>query len=218
VSRFGVLGTGSVGQAVGGKLAELGHEVMMGSRQASSEKAVSWAEEAGEKASEGRFEDAAAFGETLVNATAGIASVDVFHTAGADHVNGKVLIDIANAMNPGSGRPPTLAFCNTESLGERIQLAFPGARVVKTLNTINASVMVNPGSVPGHHNVFMSGDDADAKQQVGGLLQDFGWPAEAIIDLGDISTARSTEMYLPLWIRLMGVNETPVFNISVVKG
>jgi predicted dinucleotide-binding enzyme len=218
LSRFGVLGTGSVGQAVGGKLVELGHEVMMGSRQAGSEKAVSWAKEAGEKASEGRFEDAAAFGEILVNATAGAASVDALHTADAQRLSGKILIDIANAIDFGSGSPPTLAFCNTESLGERIQRAFPDARVVKTLNTITASVMVDPGSLPGNHNVFMSGDDAEAKQQVGELLQGFGWPAEAIIDLGDISSARGTEMYLPLWIRLMGINETPVFNISVVKG
>ncbi len=217
MSRFGVLGTGMVGQAVAGKLVELGHEVKMGSRQAGGDKAVDWAKQAGEGASEGRFEDAAEFGEVLVNATAGVASVDVLHTAGAEHLKGKVLIDIANAIDPGSGRPPTLAFCNTESLGERIQRAFPDARVVKTLNTVNASVMVEPSCVPGTHNVFVSGNDADAKTEVGELLQSFGWPAETIVDLGDISTARGTEMYLALWLRLMGVNGTPVFNIAVVK-
>jgi 8-hydroxy-5-deazaflavin:NADPH oxidoreductase len=217
VSRFGVLGTGSVGQTVGGKLVELGHEVMMGSRQAGSEKAVQWAKEAGGQASEGRFEDAAEFGEILVNATAGTASVDALHTAGGAHLNGKVLIDIGNPIDMGSGSPPALAFCNTESLGERIQRAFPDARVVKTLNTVTASVMVDPGSLPGDHNVFMSGDDPEAKQQVSELLQSFGWPAEAIVDLGDISTARGPEMYLALWLRLWGVSDSPVFNIAVVK-
>jgi predicted dinucleotide-binding enzyme len=217
LSKFGVLGTGMVGQAIGGKLVELGHEVRMGSRQAGSDRAVAWVEETGEGASEGRFEDAAAFGDILVNATAGVASVDALHTAGAEHLKGKVLIDIANAIDPRSGSPPTLAFCNTESLAERIQRAFPHARVVKTLNTVNASVMVDPGSLPGRHNVFVSGNDADAKQQASELLEAFGWPDESIVDLGDISSARGTEMYLALWIRLMSAEGTPAFNIAVVK-
>jgi predicted dinucleotide-binding enzyme len=206
-----------VGQAIAGKLLELEHEVMMGSREAGSEKASEWAEQAGERASEGSFADAAEFGEILVNATAGVASVDALHAAGAEHLKGKLLIDIANPIDSGSGMPPALAFCNTESLGERIQRAFPEARVVKTLNTINASVMVDPGSIPGHHNVFVSGDEAEAKRAVTDLLQDFGWPRESIIDLGEISSARGAEMYLALWLRLMVAGGTPSFNIAVVK-
>ena len=217
MSRFGVLGTGVVGQAIAGKLVELGHEVKMGSREAGSEKAVAWVGEAGEGASEGRFEDAAEFGEVLVNATAGVASLDALHTAGAQHLKGKVLIDIANPIDPGSGSPPSLAFCNTESLGERIQRAFPDARVVKTLNTVNAGVMVDPGSVPGRHNVFVSGNDAGAKREVGELLEAFGWPGGAIVDLGDVSTARGPEMYLALWLRLMNATGTAAFNIAVVR-
>ena len=215
--RYGVLGTGTVGQAIAGKLVALGHEVTMGSRRAGNEKAVAWSEEAGERADEGSFEDAASFAEVVVNATAGIASLDALETAGAADLAGKVLIDIANPLAPDSGMPPELAFCNTESLGERIQDGFPDARVVKTLNTINAVVMVDPGSVPGSHNVFVSGNDSAAKAQVTELLQSFGWPAEAVIDLGDISTARGPEMYLPLWLRLMVAGGSPAFNINVVR-
>jgi 8-hydroxy-5-deazaflavin:NADPH oxidoreductase len=215
--KYGVLGTGTVGQTLAGKLIELDHEVMMGSRQAGSEKATAWAEQAGEHAGQGDFEDTARFGEALINATSGVASLDALHGAGAANLAGKLLIDVANPIAPGSGMPPSLAFCNTESLGERIQRAFPDARVVKTLNTINASVMTNPRSIPGRHNVFVSGDDDAAKAEAGELLQAFGWPAESVVDLGDISTARGAEMYLALWLRLMIAGGTPAFNIAVVS-
>lgn len=216
--RYAVLGTGTVGETIAGKLVELGNEVMMGSRRAGNEKALAWAEAAGDGASEGSFEDAASFAEALVNATAGVASLDALAAAGAGNLAGKVVIDLANPLQPDSGMPPELAFCNTESLGERIQDAFPDARVVKTLNTINAAVMVDPASVPDSHNVFVSGNDAAAKSQVTELLESFGWPADAVIDLGDISTARGAEMYLALWLRLMLAGGSARFNIRVVRG
>jgi 8-hydroxy-5-deazaflavin:NADPH oxidoreductase len=215
--RYAVLGTGTVGRTIGGKLVQLGHEVRMGSRRAGSEQAAAWTAEVGETASEGTFEDAAGFGEVVVNATAGVASVDALGAAGTSNLSGKVLIDIANPLAPDSGMPPQLAFCNTESLGERIQDAFPDARVVKTLNTVNAAVMVDPGSVPGTHNVFVSGNDTDAKAQVTELLQSFGWPSDAVIDLGEISTARGPEMYLAMWLRLMVAGGSAAFNINVVR-
>jgi hypothetical protein len=113
--------------------------------------------------------------------------------------------------------PPTLSVCNDDSLGEQIQRAFPDARVVKTLNTVNASVMVDPGSVPGEHDLFICGDDDEAKAQVSSaILESFGWPADRIHDLGDITGARAVEMYLPLWVRLMGVVGGATFNIKVV--
>jgi hypothetical protein len=215
--RLAVLGTGSVGQTIGGKLVALGHEVTMGARWAGNAKAVDWAEGAGPAAHEGSFADAAAFGEVLVNCTAGGHSVEALEAAGAANLAGKVLIDIANPLDFSAGFPPTLTVCNTDSLGERIQRAFPEARVVKALNTMNADVMVEPGIVPGTHHTFICGDDPEAKAQVAGLLRSFGWPSESIVDLGDITASRGTEMYLPLWLRLFGALGTGHLNIAVVR-
>jgi len=215
--KIGVLGTGMVGQAIATKLASLGHEVQMGSRKAGNEDAVAWAKETGEGAREGSFSDAAAFGELVFNCTAGVASVEALKAAGTENLSGKVLVDIANPLDPSKGMPPPLAFCNDDSLGERIQAAFPEARVVKTLNTMNCQVMVEPGRVPGNHAVFVSGDDDSAKREVTELLAGFGWPGERIIDLGGISTARGPEMYLPLWLSLYGQLKTGDFNIGVIR-
>jgi 8-hydroxy-5-deazaflavin:NADPH oxidoreductase len=215
--RFGVLGTGMVGQGIAGKLVELGHEARMGSRQAGNEKAVAWASEAGDGASEGSFADAAEFGEVVVNATAGGASLEALEAAGAENLAGKVLIDVANALDFSQGMPPTLSVCNDDSLGERIQRAFPEARVVKALNTMNASVMVSPGALGETTNVFICGNDDGAKDEVAGLLQTFGWVKERITDLGDITAARGQEMYLPLWLKLYSALGTSEFNIGIVK-
>lgn len=216
--KVGVLGTGTVGHAIAGRLVELGHEVVMGARSAGNERAVAWAESAGDGAGEGSFADAAGHGEIVVNATAGVASLEALGAVEPRDLPGKVLIDVANPIEPGSGMPPSLAFCNTDSLGERIQRAFPDARVVKTLNTVNADVMVGPGNLPGSHDAMMCGDDPAAKAQVADLLQSFGWPREDILDLGGIEAARGMEMYLALWLRLFGVVGAPRFNVKVVRG
>ena len=213
--KVGVLGTGSVGRTIGTKLVELGHEVTMGSRSAGNEQAAEWAASAGAGASQGTFADAAAFGELVFNCTPGTVSLEALGAAGEENLSGKVLVDVANALDFSKGRPPTLSVCNDDSVGEQIQRAFPEARVVKALNTVNAAIMVDPASIPGEHDVFMCGNDDDAKAQVSELLQSFGWPADRIIDLGDISAARGPEMYLPLWLRLMGA-VGPQFNIKVV--
>jgi predicted dinucleotide-binding enzyme len=215
--RIGVLGTGMVGQSLATKLVELGHEVTMGSRQAGNEKAVAWAAGAGELASQGSFADAAGFGELLVHCTAGMHSLAALGEAGVGNLAGKVLIDIANPLDFSSGFPPTLAVCNTDSLGEQIQSTFPDTRVVKALNTMNCQVMVDPGLVAGDHAVFMCGEDADAKRDVRELLGSFGWPADRIVDLGGIRAARGLEMYLPLWLSLMGATGGPNFNIAVLR-
>jgi 8-hydroxy-5-deazaflavin:NADPH oxidoreductase len=216
--KFGVLGTGMVGQTLGGKLVELGHEVKMGSRRAGNEKAVAWASEAGERASEGSFADAAEFGEVVVNATSGTAALEALEAAGGGNLAGKVLIDVANPLDFSQGMPPRLSVCNDDSLAEQIQRAYPDARVVKALNTINASVMVSPGALGESTNVFVSGNDDGARAQVTELLQSFGWREGQVLDLGDVSAARGTEMYLPLWLRLMGALGTAQFNIGVVRG
>lgn len=212
-----MLGTGVVGVTLGSKLLELHHEVTMGARAAGNERAAAWAAGAGDRAAHGTFADAAAFGEVVVNATAGTASLEALAAAGEANLRGKVLVDVANPLDFSAGMPPTLAVANTDSLGERIQRTFPAARVVKTLNTMNCAVMVEPTSLAGPHEVFLSGDDAGAKDQVRALLASFGWPPRSIVDLGDISTARGPEMYLPLWLRLWGALGTGVFNIHVSR-
>jgi predicted dinucleotide-binding enzyme len=215
--KIGVLGTGTVGQTLGGKLVSLGHEVMMGSRQADNEVAVAWTESAGGSASQGTFADAAAFGETVVNATNGATSLEALKAAGPDNLNGKVVIDVTNPLDFSAGLPPTLTVGNTDSLGEQIQREFPEAKVVKTLNTMSSDVMVEPSLVPGSHTVFVAGEDADAKAQVRSLLQDFGWPAEDILDLGSIAAARGTEAYVTLWLRFWAATGTRTLNIKVLS-
>jgi predicted dinucleotide-binding enzyme len=207
-----------VGQAIAGKLVELGHEVTMGSREAGNEKAAAWAAEAGEGASEGSFADAAAFGEVVVNATAGGGSLEALEAAGSENLAGKVLIDVANPLDFSKGMPPTLSVCNDDSLGERIQRAFPDARVVKALNTVNASVMVSPGELGESTHLFVCGNDEGAKQEVVELLRTFGWGEAQVLDLGDITEARGPEMYLPLWLRMFGTLGTGAFNIGIVRG
>jgi predicted dinucleotide-binding enzyme len=215
--RIGVLGTGTVGRTLGGKLVELGHEVRMGSRRAGNENAVEWAQAAGENASEGTFAEAAKFGELVINATAGGASLDALAAAGAENLAGKVLIDVSNALDFSEGSLPKVGVGHDDSVGERIQEAFPDAKVVKALNTMNASLMVAPGTLGESTNVFVCGDDAGAKAQVVELLESFGWLSGDIVDLGDITAARGAEMYVVLWVELMGALGTPQFNIGIVR-
>ena len=215
--KVAVLGTGGVGQTIGGKLVELGHEVTMGSRSAGNEAAASWAEAAGPDAGEGSFADAAAGGEIVFNCTAGTASLEALEAAGASNLADKVLVDVANPLDFSKGMPPTLSVCNDESLGEQIQAAHPEAKVVKALNTVNAAVMVDPSSLPEPTTIFVAGNDEGAKREVGALLSAFGWPQESILDLGEISAARGMEMYLPLWLGMMGALDTPAFNLRVVR-
>jgi hypothetical protein len=206
--NFGVLGTGIVGRTVGGKLVALGHEVMIGTRDVARTVAVTQPDRRGTpllsawlkenpKMRLGTFAQAAAHGEILVNATAGTGSLEALRQAGETNLNGKVLIDISNPLDFSRGMPPTLSVSNTDSVAEQIQRAFPAVKVVKTLNTVNAYLMVGPGQVAGaDHTIFLSGNDAGAKAQVADVLRSFGW--KDILDLGDIATARGPEMYLPL--------------------
>jgi 8-hydroxy-5-deazaflavin:NADPH oxidoreductase len=215
--KAAVLGTGMVGTTIATKLVELGHEVTMGSRSAGNAAATEWAGEAGEGAATGTFAEAAAGAEIVFNCTAGTASLEALEMAGADNLAGKTLVDVANPLDFSRGMPPTLSVCNDDSLAERIQAAFPDAKVVKALNTVNAAVMTDPGSLSEPTNIFVCGNDDGAKAQVSSLVEEFGWDAGAVIDLGDISAARGTEMYLPVWLRMMGALGTPTFNIKVVR-
>jgi predicted dinucleotide-binding enzyme len=129
-----------------------------------------------------------------------------------------VLIDVANPLDFSGGLPPSLTVGNTDSLGEQIQRAYPKAKVVKTLNTMSAEVMVEPSLVPGRHTVFIAGEDVGAKARVRALLQDFGWPNHDILDLGSIAASRGTEAYVTLWLRFWAAAGTRVLNIKVTSG
>lgn len=217
--KIGILGTGMVGEALAGKLVKNGHEVKMGARQAGNEKAKAWAAAAGGKASEGSFADAAAFGEILFNCTSGGHSLEALQAAGAANLKGKVLVDVANPLDFSKGMPPTLSVGNSDSLGEQIQRAFPEAKVVKALNTLNAYLMVDPASLAGDHDLFIAGNDPAAKATVKAFLaKEFGWKPEAIRDCGDITAARGTEGILLLWVRLFGAQGHPNFNFHLNIG
>jgi len=208
-----------VGDAIGSKLIGLGHSVMMGSRTTDNENATVFvAKHAGGKASAGTFADAAAFGEIIFNCTKGVEAINILNSASPKNLDGKILIDVTNPLDFSKGMPPTLSVCNTNSLAEEIQQAFPGVKVVKSLNTMWCGLMVNPGMLNGgDHNVFMSGNDANAKKQVGEILKSFGWKENNIIDLGDIKTARGTEMMMPVWLSIFTSTNNGAFNFKVIR-
>ena len=225
--KIAVIGTGMVGQALAGRLAELGHNVTVGTRDISVTMArttpdgmgnppySAWAP-AHPTVKLATFADAAAGAELIVNATPGNVAIAGLQAAGADNLTGKVIIDISNPLDFSQGFPPSLFVKDTDSLGEQIQAAFPQAKVVKSLNTLAAALMVNPTILAGgDHSVFVSGNDPDAKKTVIALLESFGHTD--VIDLGDITTARGTEMLLPIWLRLMGVLNSGMFNFKIVR-
>jgi predicted dinucleotide-binding enzyme len=224
--KIAVLGTGMVGQAVASRLSGLGHDVTVGTRdpQATLSRSepdsmgnppfAEWAADHAEVRL-ATFADAAAYAEIIVNATSGYGALPALELAGAGNLAGKVLVDISNPLDFSNGFPPTLFVKDTDSLGEQIQRAFPDARVVKTLNTLNANLMVNPKDLGEESSIFVSGNDGAAKALVTELLHSFGHTD--VIDLGDISTARGTEMLLPVWLRLMGALGTPAFNFKIVR-
>jgi predicted dinucleotide-binding enzyme len=213
--KIGILGTGTVAQALGTKLAHVGHEVRLGSRDAQNPKAAAWSAHA-PLASHGTFADAAAHGAILINATNGLATMDVLAAAGADNMAGKVLIDASNPIDFSSGDPlPVLRPGNGDSLAEMIQRTYPRTPVVKALNTVNAELMVNPGAVAGEHLLFMAGDDERAKALALDLLGELGWPADRVMDLGGLVAARALEAYLLLWVAVMRTKGTSLFNVSL---
>lgn len=213
--KISVLGTGMVGHALATKLAALGHDVMMGARDSNNEKASAWA--AANGATSGSFKEAAEFAEVVFLATLGSATLDAAEMAGKENLSGKIVVDVTNPLDLSAGFPPTLMddLVNKSSLGEALQTAFPDAKVVKALNTMNCDVMVDPGRVPGEHDVFLCGNDDGAKNAVVGILNQMGWKDP--IDLGPIEAARGTEGMMNFWLRLYGVVGHSDFNYRIVK-
>lgn len=227
--KIAVLGTGVVGQTLAEKLASLGHQVSIGTRNVQDALSRTNPDNFGRPSFKewsknnssvkvGTYAEAVAGAEIIVNATNGGGSIEALQLAGKNNLSGKILLDISNPLDFSKGMPPSLFVCNTDSLGEQIQRTFPELKVVKSLNTMNAYIMVNPGLVPEEHQAFMSGNDEGAKGKVKELLKSFGWKDTMIIDMGDISTARGTEQLLPIWIRLWGALKTPMFNFRIVMG
>ncbi len=209
--RIAVLGTGTVGRSLSDRLAELGHDVVMGTRDPEA----TAARKDPPAARLATYAEAARGADLVVNATEGHATLDVLHRAGAHGLAGTVLLDVSNPLDFSQGFPPSLSVSNTDSLAEKVQRAFPDTRVVKSLNTLNANLMVHPETLPEPTSVFVSGDDAEAKALVSELLTALGH--QDVIDLGDLSTARGTEMWLPLWLRIMGSLGTAEFNLRIVR-
>jgi predicted dinucleotide-binding enzyme len=225
--KIAVLGTGMVGRALASRLAALGHDVTIGTRDTAATLArtepdgmgnapyAEWAA-ANEAVRLATFADAAETAELVINATNGAASIEILESAGRENLAGKALVDIANPLDFSQGMPPSLFVQNTDSLGERIQRAFPEVKVVKTLNTMNAYLMADPKQLAGgDFTTFVSGNDAAAKAVVTRLLVELGHTD--VVDLGDITTARGSEMLLPIWLRLWGALGTPMFNFKIVR-
>jgi predicted dinucleotide-binding enzyme len=220
MANYGIFGTGVVGQTIGSKLLELGHHVRLGSRDAANADAAAWVTaaetaDAGGRASQGTFSDAAAFGDVLINATSGDGTPHAVAAAGAANLAGKMLIDVSQPLDFSNGFPPSLSVPSTDSLGARLQRAHPDVKVVKALATVNAAVMVDPARVPGQHNLFIAGDNDEAKAEVRDLLASFGWPAGRVIDLGGIESARAIEAYILVWVYVYSALGTADFNIEV---
>jgi len=223
--KIGIFGTGIVGQTLAGALAAKGHDVMIGTRdpqatlQRSSTRGPAFRDwHASHQAVKlGTFAEAARFGEVILNATSGSGALPALEGAGADALGDKIMLDISNPLDFSKGFPPSLTVCNTDSLAEQLQRAFPRVRLVKTLNTTTAAVMANPGAVGGgDHTMFVAGNDAEAKTRVKSWLGEwFGW--RDVIDLGDVTNARGTEMLLPIWVRLYGTLGSPMFNFKIVR-
>lgn len=217
MEKIAVFGTGVVGNIIGKKLIQLGYTVMMGSRTATNEKALTWVDANGKNASAGTFADAASFGEVIFNCTKGEIALEIFEQAGIENFKNKLIIDISNPLDFSKGMPPTLIpeYTNTNSLGEEIQKLLPEANVVKTLNIVNCEVMVDPAKSGGDPTMFISGNNNEAKEKVKAILNQFGW--KDIIDLGDITTARGTEMLLPIWLRTYMATGNGYFAFKIIR-
>ncbi|MCB9271305.1 MAG: NAD(P)-binding domain-containing protein [Lewinellaceae bacterium] len=227
--KIGIFGTGIVGQTIAEKVADLGHEVMIGTRNVEALLAKSNPDSYGRppfkewlNARSGiqvaTLDETAASCTLLINAMHGMGTIQALGSIDPSHLSGKILLDIANPLDFSQGFPPTLAICNTDSLGEQIQRTFPELKVVKSLNTMNANLMVHPRAIDGDQTVFLSGNDSAAKETVKSLLNSFGWKEREMIDLGDISTARGTEQLLPIWVRIYAGKGTSLFNFRIVFG
>lgn len=228
--KIGIIGTGSVGRTLAARLHEVGHKVVIGTRNVEEKLADESRDQYGtppfaEWQNQNpeiplvTFAEAASYGDVIINATKGEASVNALKQAGNENLSGKIIVDVGNPLDSSKGMPPTLIadLSNTHSLGEEIQMKFPESKVVKTLNTMWAGIMINPSIINnGEHTNFICGNDQQAKETVKSMLKDMGWKEENLMDLGDISASRGTESFLPTWLRILNVKKTGAFNLRIV--
>lgn len=217
-----------VGRAFALRLTNLGHDVRIGTRVPSETIARTEPDSKGIPAfrywaAENpdiklvTMAEASQDADLIINATEGTHTLSAFQAAGKENLDGKIILDLALPLSFSPDRPPHLSFANDDSLGERLQRMLPTSHVVKSLNTMAFPVMLNPEKLPGHHNVFVSGNSLSAKKVVSDFLRELGWPDDAIIDLGDLITARSTEMYANLLFNVSAVYGTYEFNIAIIR-
>jgi len=213
--KIGILGTGMVGETLGTRFVQMGHQVKMGSRTANNENAAKWAAKNETAASAGTFAQAAEFGEMVFLCLKGDVQMDVIRSVGERPFGSKPVVDVSNPLDFSHGMPPSLSICNTNSLGEEVQKALPAAKVIKTLNIVNCEIMIEPNKAGQQPTMFICGNDSAAKASVTSLLKDLGWAD--IIDLGDITKARATEMLLPIWLSLMQTLGHVHFGFKIVR-
>jgi predicted dinucleotide-binding enzyme len=194
--KVGILGSGMVGQALGRGFASRGHDVKIGSRSPQSDELRAWLKATEGKVSTGKPSEAAAHGEVIVLATNGLGTEAAIDLGGPGNFDGKLVIDVTNALDGKGG----LFVGTTDSLGERVQRKLPKAKVVKALNTVPSSQMVDPHLPEGAPEMLICGNDADAKERVVAILRELGWPGA--IDVGGIDGARWLEAMVPLWVRV----------------
>ena len=204
-----------VGETLGTRFVQMGHQVKMGSRTANNENAAKWAAKNGTAASAGTFAQAAEFGEMVFLCLKGDVQMDVIRSVGERPFGSKPVVDVSNPLDFSHGMPPSLSICNTNSLGEEVQKALPAAKVIKTLNIVNCEIMIEPNKAGQQPTMFICGNDSAAKASVTLLLKDLGWAD--IIDLGDITKARATEMLLPIWLSLMQTLGHVHFGFKIVR-
>jgi predicted dinucleotide-binding enzyme len=218
VTKIGVLGTGIVGQTLARRLDEVGYDVMVGARSPGSQSLGVFADD--EAIATGSFEDAAAHGDLVINATNGGNAEAALEMAGAANLTGKTVVDVSNDLEPVPGDYPRPRASAENSLGKKLQEAFPDAHLVKSLNTMNCAVMADPSIVAGDHVVFLSGDDPEAKAELRGVLARMGWRDAQMVDLGGIDTAAAVEMMMSAWMRVRIVRgmDAPPFNWAINSG
>lgn len=211
--KIAVLGTGMVGRTLASAFERLGHDVVVGTRHPDATRArVDW----GLDLTLLPFGEVAEGAELVVNATNGVGSLEALEAVGREALAGRVLLDVANPLDFTGGFPPTLTVKDSDSLAEQIQRGFPETQVVKSLNTVNCAVMVDPARVgEGDTTMFVASDHEDARKVVVDLLESLGW--RDVIEFDDLSVARGMEMWLPLWVRLIGRLGSADFNLKIVR-